>query len=216
MKINNILSFFTPKDVKFVPLMVELAEIVDESASLLQELFSSTDPERIAELSRLIKLEETKGDKTTGKMFKSLNETFITPFDREDITELTDTMDDVIDVNNRISQKVMLFSPETLPPATLEMANAIKKGTTEIKAAVNELKNLKKADHKIRAHIKEIKHCEEEADRIYEKGTSDLFRSNIRPEELLKLKEIIQELEKAANRMNSVGKILKTIVVKYA
>ena len=216
MKINNILSFFTPKDVKFVPLMVELAEIVDESAALLQELFSSTDPERIAELSRLIKLEETKGDKTTGKMFKSLNETFITPFDREDITELTDTMDDVIDVNNRISQKVMLFSPETLPPATLEMAVVIKKGTTEIKAAVNELKNLKKADNKIRAHIKEIKNCEEEADKTYEKGTSDLFRSNIRPEELLKLKEIIQELEKAANRMNSVGKILKTIVVKYA
>ena len=216
MKINSILSIFTPKDAKFLPLMVEIAEIIDKSAVLLQELFTSTDPEQIKELSRLIKIEEINGDKATGKMFKSLNETFITPFDREDITALTDAMDDVIDVINRVAHKVILFSPEMLPPATLEMAVVIKKGTAEIKEAVGELTNLRKSDNKIRIHTKEIKRLEEEADRIYEKGTSDLFRSNIRPEELIKLKEIIQELEKAANRMNSVGKILKTIIVKYA
>jgi len=195
---------------------MEIAEIIDKSATLLEELFTSDDPEQIKELSRLIKLEETNGDKSTGKMFKSLNETFITPFDREDITALTDGMDDVIDVINRVAHKVILFSPETLPPATLEMSKVIKKGTTAIKAAVAELNNIRKSDGQIRIHIKEIKHLEEEADRIYEKGTSDLFRSNIRPEELIKLKEIIQEMEKAANRMNSVGKILKTIIVKYA
>jgi len=216
MKINSILSVFTPKDVKFLPLLVEVAEIVDKSAVLLQDLFASTDSERIDELCRSIKLEESNGDRVTGKIFKSLNETFITPFDREDITELTDTLDDVIDAINRVAQKVMLFSPETLPPATLEMAIVIKKGTAEIKAAVHELNNLKKSDNQIRAHTKEIKRLEEEADRIYEKGTSDLFRSNMQPLELIKLKEIIQEMEKAANRINGVGKILKTIFVKYA
>ena len=216
MNINSILSFFTPKDVKFLPMLVEVAEILDKTAVLLQDLFASTNPERIDELCHAIKMEETNGDKVTGKIFKSLNETFITPFDREDITELTDTLDDVIDVINRAAQKVMLFSPETLPPATLEMATVIKKGTAEIKAGVNELYNLKKSNNQIRAHTKEIKNLEEEADRIYEKGTSDLFRSNVQPVELIKLKEIIQEMEKAANRINSVGKILKTILVKYA
>ena len=216
MKINSILSIFTPKDMRFLPLLSEISDIMDKSAVLLQELFTSTDPELIKEMSRLIKVEETNGDKATGKVFKALNETFITPFDREDITALTDAMDDVIDVINRVAHKVILFSPETLPPATLEMAVVIKKGTAEIKEAVGELANLRKSDNKIRIHTKEIKHLEEEADRIYEKGTSDLFRSNIRPEELIKLKEIIQELEKSANRMNSVGKILKTIIVKYA
>jgi len=216
MKINSILSIFTPKDLKFYPLLRETAEIVNKAAELLYELFTTTDKEQIKELSRLIKVEETKGDKVTGKIFKALNETFITPFDREDITTLTDTMDDVIDIINRVSQKVMLFSPETLPPATLEMANVIKKGTIEVKAAIYELSNIKKSDKKIRIHIKEIKICEEEADRIYERGTSNLFRSEIKTIELIKLKEIIQEMEKAANRINGVGKILKTIVVKYA
>ena len=217
MKINSILSIFTPKDVKFLPLMVEIAEIIDNTAALLQELFSSIgNPEQIKELCRAIKTEESKGDKATGRMFQLLNETFITPFDREDITELTDTMDDVIDIINRVAQKVMLFSPESLPPATLDLAVVIKKGTVEIKSAVNELTILKKSDKKIRTHLKEIKLLEEEADRIYEKGTSALFKSDIRTLELIKLKEIIQELEKTANRINAVGKILKTMIVKYA
>jgi len=216
MKINSILSVFTPKDVKFFPLMIESAEIIDQSAILLQELFTSTDPERIKELCRSIKVEETNGDKVTGKMFKLLNETFITPFDREDITTLTDAMDDVIDTINRAAQKVMLFSPETLLPAISEMAAVVKRGTAEINSAINELGNLRRSDKQIKKHIKEIKLLEEEADRIYEKGTSNLFKSDIRTVELIKLKEIIQELEKAANRINTVGKILKTMIVKYA
>ena len=216
MKINSILSVFAPKDVKFFPLLSEIAEIVDRAAALLQELFASTDSGKILEMSRLIKQEESNGDKITGTLFKLLNELFITPFDREDITELTDTMDDVIDIINRVAQKVVLFAPETLPPATLEMADVIKKGTAEIKAAVNELPNLRKSNKQIKAHTKEIKHCEEEADRIYERGTSALFRSEIRTLELIKLKEIIQELEKAANRINGVSKIMKTMIVKYA
>jgi len=216
MNINSILSVFAPKDVKFFPLLRETAEIAERAADLLQKLFYSTDREQIAELCRAIKSEENNGDKATVKVFKLLNETFITPFDREDITMLTDSLDDVIDVINRVAQKVVLFSPETLPPATLEMATVIKKGTTEIKLAVHELTNLRKSDKQIKAHTKEIKNLEEEADRIYERGTSSLFKSEIQPVELIKLKEIIQELEKAANRINTVGKILKTMIVKYA
>jgi len=216
MKINSILSVFAPKDGKIIPLLIETSDILDKAAELLKELFESADKERINELCRLIKMEEINGDKVTGKIFKTLNETFITPFDREDITALTDAMDDVIDVINRVSQKVILFSPETLPPATSAMVIVIKKGTFEIKSAVNELSNLRNSDKQIRAHTKEIKHLEEEADRIYEKGTSSLFKSDIRTLELMKLKEIIQELEKVANKMNNVGKILKTIIVKYA
>lgn len=216
MKINSILSVFVPKDVKFLPLLGEIAIVVDKAAELCQELFTSTDREQIVEICRRIKVEETNGDKLTGKLFKLLNESFITPFDREDITELTDNMDDVIDIINRVAQKVLLFSPETLPPDTLEMAIIIKKGTIEIKAAIEELPNLRKSNKQIKEHTNAIKRYEEEADRIYERGTSGLFKSDIRTLELIKLKEIIQELEKAANRINGVGKILKTMIVKYA
>jgi len=216
MNINNILNIFAPKDVKFIPLLREIAETADRAAELLNKLFALKNQKQIAELSKSIKSEETNGDKATIEIFKLLNETFITPFDREDITMLTDALDDVIDIINRVAHKIVLFSPETLPPATLEMTEVIKKGTTEIKYAVNELTNIRKSNEQIKAYTKEIKHLEEEADRIYEKGTSSLFKSDMRTIELIKLKEIIQELEKAANRINSVGKILKTMIVKYA
>ena len=216
MRINSILSIFAPKDIQFYTLLDEIVTIADNASVLLRELFESTDNEHISELCRLIKTEETNGDKVTRKIFRALNETFITPFDREDISALTDRIDDVIDIINRVAQKVILYAPEILPPSTLEMAVVIRNGVAAMKKAVDELNNLKKTDKQIRQYIKEIKGFEEEADRIYERGTSELFRRDIRTIELIKLTEIINEMEKVANRINSVGKILKTIVVKYA
>ncbi|MDR2622248.1 MAG: DUF47 family protein [Dysgonamonadaceae bacterium] len=217
MKFNSILSVFTPKDGKFFPLLAETADILDKSATLLEELFSSdNDKNRVKDLCKAIKFEETEGDKVTGLIYKELNDTFITPFDREDISALADEMDDAIDVINRAAQKVMLFSPETLPPATTQLAQIIRKGAAEVQSAARKLGEVKKSSDQVIAHVKEIKRLEEEADGIYERGTSGLFQSEMRTLELMKLKEIIQELEKSANKINNVGKILKTIIVKYA
>ena len=217
MKINTILSVFTPKDVKFFPLLNETAIILEQSALLLVDLFSvSEDQEKRKELCRLIKEQETKGDKATGKIFKELNNTFVTPFDREDISELADHMDDAIDAINRSAHKVLLYSPESLPSTTLQLAEIIKKGTAEVKSAVIELTNLKKSDQHVRKHAELIKNLEEQADVVYEKGIIELFKGDMKTIELIKLKEIIQELEKSANRINGVGKVLKTIIVKYA
>ncbi|MDR0733465.1 MAG: DUF47 family protein [Dysgonamonadaceae bacterium] len=217
MKFNSILSVLTPKDGKFFPLLEETAEVLDRSATLLEELFSSNnDKEKIKDLCKAVKSEETNGDKVTGRIYKELNDTFITPFDREDISALADEMDDAIDAINRSAQKVLLFSPESLPPDVLQLARIIRKGTAEVLAAVRKLTEVKKSSEQVIAHVKKIKQLEEEADGVYEEGTSRLFKSEMRTLELMKLKEIIQELEKSANKINNVGKILKTIIVKYA
>lgn len=216
MKINTLLSIFAPKDVKFFPLLKETASILVQASGLLQELFSLTDKEKIKEVCVLIKIEEVKGDKVTGAILKALNETFITPFDREDIDALADEMDDVMDAINRASQKVLLYSPEKLPDSTRLLTDVIRKGVIEIQGAIHELENLKHNDQKLRKHYKEIKRLEEEADAIYENGIMTLFREETNGVELIKLKEIIQELEKTANKINNTGKVLKTIFVKYA
>ncbi len=216
MKINSLLSIFSPKDVKFFPLLGETASILVQAASLLQELFVLEEKECRKELCVLIKAEEVHGDKVTGRIMKALNETFITPFDREDINELTDELDDIIDAINRASQKVLLYSPEKLPESTRLLTDIIKKGSIEIQGAVGELSHLKHRDQNLRKHYKEIKRLEEEADVIYEHGITELFQEEKNVAELIKLKEIIQELEKTANKINSAGKVLKTIFVKYA
>jgi predicted phosphate transport protein (TIGR00153 family) len=216
MKINNILSVFTPKDGKFFPLLKELSVTMVKAGSLLNDLFAFTEKEQRPEICKLIKIEETTGDKISSRIMKELNNTFITPFDREDINELADRVEEVIDVVNRAAQKVLLYSPEKFPVYAVRMTEIIQQGTLEIQGAVDSLEHLKKSDATFRKHYKEIKALEEEADGVYEKGIMDLFRNETNTVELIKLKEIIQELEKAANKINTTGKVLKTIFVKYA
>ncbi len=214
MKINSIFSNFTPKDTKFIPLLKETAVILVEASVLLELLFTSD--KRRKDLCRQIKDEEVKGDKVTGRISKALNETFITPFDREDIHALADEMDDAIDCINRSAQKVLLYSPESLPKCTVRLAGITRKGTELVQASINELPKLKKNDQQVRKYCKEIKKLEETADDIYENGIMTLFKEEKNIVELIKLKEIIQELEMSVNKINTVGKVLKTIIVKYA
>ncbi|MPM16746.1 hypothetical protein SDC9_63128 [bioreactor metagenome] len=216
MKINTLLSIFAPKDVKFFPMLEETAALLSQSSAYLQELFSCEDKAHREELCKLIKAEEVKGDKVTGNIIHELNNTFITPFDREDVHALADVMDDVLDVINRCAQKVQLYQPQRFPSHTVTLVEVIKKGSDELQSAVNELSNIKKTDLRLRAHCKEIKKLEEAADTVYEEAITYLFSQETNAVELIKLKEIIQELEKAVNKINSAAKVITSILVKYA
>jgi predicted phosphate transport protein (TIGR00153 family) len=216
MKINNILSIFTPKDVKFLPLLKELASVMVQAGLLLNELFSLLEKDKRSEICKSIKAKEIEGDKISIRILKELNNTFITPFDREDIDALADKIEEVIDVINRVAQKVLLLSPDRFTQHTIRMTEIIQCGSIEVKEAVDGLNHLKKSDEAFRKHYKKIKVLEEEADRVYEEGITALFKGETNILELIKLKEILQELEKAANKINTTGKVLKTIFVKYA
>lgn len=216
MKTNSLLSFFAPKDIKFLPMLSEASDVLVHSAELLTQLFDPKGNVDRAELCKLIKEEEVKGDKVTGRVFKALNETFITPFDREDIYELTDEIDDSIDAINRAAHKVLLYDPHHLPECTASISEIVRKAAVEVQSAVSELSFMKKTDQRFREHCREIKRLEEEADVVYEEGIIALFKHETNTVELIKLKEIIQELEKSANKINNIGKVLKSILVKYA
>jgi predicted phosphate transport protein (TIGR00153 family) len=190
--------------------------VLVETSSLLRELLLQNDPEETKEMCRLIKVEEIKGDRLTGKIFAALNGTFITPFDREDINALTDALDDINDNINRVARKILLYSPKKLPQHTLTFAEIILNGALEIQQAVNELDRVKRTDEQLRQHYKTIKRLEEEADGVYERSIMNLFHDEIDTVELIKVKEIIQELEKTVNRIDDAGKVFKTIFVKYA
>ena len=216
MKFNNILSVFTPKDDKFSPLLKEISAAMVRASSHLRDLIACTEKDKRPEICKLIKQEETLGDKISARIAKELNTTFITPFDREDIDVLADKIEEVLDILHRASQKVLLYSPDHFTPAAIRLTEIICEGTLEIQGAVESLEHLKKSDEAFRKHYKKAKQLEEEADGVYEEGITDLFRNETNIFELIKLKEIIQELEKAANKVNSAGKALKTIFVKYA
>ncbi len=215
MKLNYILSIFSPKDTKFFPLFYDTANAMKRASDSMPDLFKS-DTSSVGIACKNIKLAELDGDKITSLIHKELCDTFITPFDREDIDALADAMDDCIDGINRVAQKILLYSPKVHLPFSIELSGIIELGVAEVCESIKSLEAMKKSDLQVRKNYKEIKRLEELADSVYEKAISSIFHSDMDAVELIKQKEILYELERTMNRINRVGKVLKTVFIKYA
>ena len=216
MNINFILSIFTPKDKKFFLLFDNMVEAMRRATEAMGELFYCNDKNATPEICRRIKRAELDGDAATSQIHKALCSTFITPFDREDIDTLADKMDACIDAMNRVGQKIMLYSPSKRADFTIKMYEIISAGVAEVEAGIAALKVMKHSGEEIRKHYREIKRLEEAADAIYETSISEIFAEEKDTVELIKQKEILHELEKTVNRIDGVGKVFKSIFIKYA
>src|SRR5699024_6183548 len=109
-------SFFVPKDKKFFPLFEQAGENLIEMAALLQELVNCRDTRKIAELAQVINQLEQKGDSITHKIHLELGKNFITPFDREDIHSLANSLDDVADYIYGAAKKIHVYKISTMIP----------------------------------------------------------------------------------------------------
>lgn len=225
LKINsilfNIMSFQTffrklvPREKKFFPMYEEAARITLEAAITLREVFTASSSEQREALVNRIKELETQGDEVAHRIFNELDKTFITPFDREDVHKLASTLDDVLDFMNGSSQRIGLFKPKAFPPDFIEFTDLLIEGVTECQKAIKELKNLKKPEEISRACIR-INEIENLADDLYHKFLSDLFDTEKDAIELIKKREIIMTMERAADRLEDVSDVLKTIIIKIA
>lgn len=213
---NSFFSKFTPKEPKFFPILKEMSDVMNTATDLMIEFISHYDHETAAEYYKKIKEQEKKGDALSNQIFDELNKTFITPFDREDINHLASKMDDVTDYINSCAKRMLLYNPTHMPESAIEMAKILKEGTLCISKAVDELDVLKKDAKHIIEYCKELHDMENRADDVYEHFIIDLFEREKNSIELIKLKEIMFELEKATDVAEYVGKIIKTIIVKYA
>ena len=216
MAINSVFSFVTSKETKFFPMLNEMSDKLVEASLLLNKLIQSTDREKSKELYKQIKGVETSGDELINKIFGELNNTFITPFDREDIHNLCERLDDVLDLINSSGKRIIIYNPKHIPEKTIQMSNLIIKGSEAVKLTVNELHSITKKPFYALDQINNLHAVEHEADDVYEHFVMELFEKEVDSIELIKIKEIMQELEKATDRLDAVGKIIKTIIVKYA
>jgi len=213
---NSFFSKFTPKEPKFFPILKDMADVLLVASDLIIECVQNNDHEKAIEYYKKIKEQERKGDLLSARVFEELNSTFITPFDREDIHHLADKLDDVTDYINSSAKRIVLYNPKQLPTSAFEIAKLIKEGAISIGKAVDQLDVLKKNSKKIKEYCQELKITENKADDVYENFLIDLFENQKDAIEVIKLKEIMSELEKATDAAEHVGKIIKTIIVKYA
>jgi predicted phosphate transport protein (TIGR00153 family) len=215
MSLNAFFQKLLPRDKKFFPLFESQSDYILEAAHLLKMLFEEPEYDRQVQIAFNIKELENKGDEVTHQVFNELDKTFITPFDREDIHQLVSTLDDVLDLINGVSQRVRLYRPGKFPPQFPEFAVVLIHGAEEIKKAVSELNNLKKPD-RIMASCVRINELENLGDDLYHMVISDLFQNEKDAIELIKIKEVLQTIERACDRVEDVADVLKTIIIKGA
>lgn len=213
---NTFFARFMPKEPKFIALLTELAQTSAEASAVMVECVKNTDTEKDIEYAKRIKAWEKKGDNTLSTIFNELNTTFITPFDREDIHNLANCLDDVTDYLNSCAKKIVVYRQKQLPGKAETIVGHIDKATIMIVEAVKGLANIKKNAKNIRQICADLYDIENNVDDIYEDFLSDLFANEQDVKEIIKLKGIMQALEKSANAVENVGKAIKTIIIKYA
>lgn len=213
---NNLFDRFKPKQSIFFTLLSEMSETNLKASELIVECVQVKSHDEAVDFYKKIKDQERKCDEIQGKIFEELNDTFVTPFDREDINSLSSTMDDVTDLINSCAKRIMLYNPKRIPDSAVRLAQFVHEAGVCLTQAIAELDVLKKNPKRIKELCHELGEIEGKADDVYEHFLIDLFENETDAIEVLKLKEILHELERATDAAENVGKIIKTIIVKYS
>lgn len=216
MNIDKFLKFFVPKDHSFYPLFEEDAANLIKAAQLLKELLSSTEIDDHERIYQQIKDVEHIGDQITDRTYKQLNKSFITPFDREDIHELTANIDNVVDSINGIGRRICLYKPKKLMPVYLEMAEMIIEGAQQIKICIHCLNDAAANKKEITEACDKVKEIEHKADDYYFVAVAELFEKEQDPAELLKNNKILEILERCVDEEEDVTDTIKSILIKMA
>lgn len=215
MAMATFLQMFIPKERKFFVLFDKAVTNLKTGAQTLVEMVNAPNVEKRRELIKKIESIEHEGDHITHDIFNELSKTFITPFDREDIHQLTSAMDDILDYIHGSAKRIDLYKVETITPDIEKLAELIQKGILELEKAVKGLSNMKNT-----AVINEacvlINSIENHADDIFDNAIGRLFDEEKDPIRLVKYKEILSGLETATDKCEDAANVIKTILVKYS
>ena len=208
----GLLSRILPRELSFFDLFAEQAENIHAAAKALTELLEHyTD---VAAQTGKIKDLEHKGDTITHNLMRRLDQTFITPFGREDIHELASKMDDVLDLIDAVAGRLVIYGLEHIRPGVVELAKIVLRAAEQVVAAV---RVLEKRNHVlILDYCIEINRLENEGDRLCHSLIAQLFVEEKDPVQIIKWKEIIEVLEFATDKCEDVANVLESVVLKSA
>jgi predicted phosphate transport protein (TIGR00153 family) len=206
-----LFSKLFPKDGQFFELCNRAAENLRQGASELHTMLAAGKD--LGERAKRIKQIEHDGDTLTHQLIQKLDQTFITPIDREDIHQLASALDDVLDLIEAVADRVVIFKIQKPTPAAQKLAQILEKSTGEITKAVAALEH--QSEEIINTYCMEIDRLESEADRANRDAIAGLFENEKNPIEVIKWKEIYEFLEEATDCCEDVANILESVVLKH-
>jgi len=201
---------FLPKQPKFFELLLIITQHSFEASKLLNEIVKT--PENIEELAAHIHMIENKCDELTHTVKNELNETFITPIDREDIFAITNALDDVVDGIDRVSTKMRLYKIKTPLKFGTQLAEILHSQTELLVVAVKLMNenNYKDTLDKLVS----IRNLETEGDVVFRDSISYLFDNETDIIELIKKKEVLENFEKAVDKCQTATLAIEGALIK--
>jgi uncharacterized protein len=197
-----------PRDKGFFDLFNQLATKMKAAAELLRDLFA--DPSRMEHFVAAIKTVEHEADSITHEVSTRLDSSFITPFDREDIHNLAQNLDNVVDLIDGTARRAQMFHITEARAGARELAEILMKSVDSLQKAVLDVKN----PRAVVKYTREVKRCEEEGDAVYHDTVGKLFSGQPDPIEVIKWKELYDTLEHALDTCQIVGIVLESISLK--
>jgi uncharacterized protein len=199
----------TPRETSFYDLFAKAADNLVVGASLLTELLG-TDKSGRAALAERMRDAEHASDDVTHSIYRQLNSSFITPFDREDIYQLAGRLDDVMDAMEAAVDLAALYQVETLPAGIADQIDVLVRAAELTAEAMPRLRTMRD----LTEYWIEINRLENQADQVYRKLLAHLFSGEYDAITVMKLREIVETLEAAADNFEHVANTVETITVK--
>lgn len=201
-------SKFLPKQEKFFQLLSELVDNILEAVNLLNTLFE--DHHTNKECASQIHILENKCDDLTHRVITELNETFITPIDREDIYALTNSLDNIIDTVDAIATRLTIYKIKTPIAFGTQLAGILQSQMIIIAEVVKDLKNRKDTFKK----LIEVRNLETEGDLVFREAIAQLFDTEKDIAELIKKKEILENIERSVDCCQTATVVVESILIK--
>ncbi len=197
-----------PKDVRFFDLFTADGENLRAAAHALYDMVREYDrlEERIVEIQRL----EKEGDEIDKQIGIRLEDAFVTPFDREDIHELTVRLDDVVDGIQATAETFVIYGIERPTEESVELARILAGQSVELLAALGKLDGLKGLE----SHLEMVHELEHEADGLSRSAVARLFRDGTDPLEVIKWRDLYRELENAIDAAEDAAEAIERMYHK--
>ena len=202
---------FSPRDDRFYDMFARSAKTLITGAKLLGELLNA-GPEERGRIAERMRESEHEADEITHEILRTVNSTFVTPFDREDIYRLAGRLDDVMDHMDAAADLVVLYRPQELPKHLERQVDVLERAAFLTAEAMQQLRS----PQRLTEYWIEINRLENEADRVHRQLLATLFSGMYDPMEVLKLKDIVEELEAAADAFEHLAHAVQTIAAKEA
>ncbi|MCL2788156.1 MAG: DUF47 family protein [Micrococcales bacterium] len=199
----------TPSDTKFFDLFAAQAKHLVTGSKVLEEMISA-DSETQVDLAAQIREIEHHADDATHAIMRRLNQTFITPFDRDDIYNLAAALDDCMDFMEAAADYIVLYRIERIPKKVVKQVSILRSMAQLTADAMPKLRSM----GDLESYWVEVNRMENQADRLHRALIASLFESETDAVRLMKMKDLIETLESAADAFEKVANIVETIAVK--